>query len=151
VRRSTPVRRTPLARGGPLKRTTPLRQRSTSRSARKRKAEQEGPQWALCHATECVACFHARWVRIHGQRVRVDWTKLGPGEGCHGHHEPPRSLGGRDRQCLSLCPHDHERRHRYGKVAFWLSIDYPGALAEMTRRAYPNTKPVVDTTASEKT
>jgi hypothetical protein len=139
VKRTALMRRTPLARGGPLKRTTPLRQRSTSRSARKRKAEQEGPQWALCHETECVACFHARWVRVHGQHMRVDWTKLGPGEGCHGHHEPPRSLGGKDPQCLSLCPHDHEVRHRVGRVAFWLGIDYPGALAEMTRRAYPNT------------
>lgn len=145
--------RSPIKPGAPMKRHTrlvrkaPLRQRSSKPSAKRRKAAQEGPQWRLCHETECVACYHARFVRQWGRDVAVAWSCLGPGTDSHGHHEPPRSLGGTDAACLPLCHVHHEQRHRMGFTAFWLCIDVEGALAEMRRRvALQHPKPVVDAT-----
>lgn len=126
LRRHTPLRSSkPLARGpGPKRkaakrRTTALRQRSDSPKARARKAAQEGPQWRLCHDLPC-ACGCGRW-------------ELGA---VHGHHEPPRSRGGLDRDTLPLWWECHERRHRLGARRFWVECGKDPAviLADLRNR-----------------
>lgn len=98
----------------------------------------EGPQWKLCHTTECAACFLARWVKAHSVTGAVDWSQLRPlpdgAPESHGHHEPTRGAGGTDKDTLPLCAHHHHVRHVVGVVAFWLYINYRAAIAEMRRR-----------------
>jgi hypothetical protein len=86
---------------------------------RARRAAAFGKQAETCRLLPCCVC------------------KQHPSEP---HHEPPRSVGGLDRDCLPLCRSDHERRHREGRESFWsrVGIDPQEVLArvrEMTASA----------------
>lgn len=88
----------PLARAkAPMKRSK-LAPVNRKRAA-KRKAECFGPQAQACRDTSCCV--------LHCDA---------PAEP---HHEPPRSLGGIDRDCVPLCRDHHRRRHDMGANAFW--------------------------------
>lgn len=111
-----------LCRGGQA-----LKQRGTSQRARERRAEVEGRQWELCHTTACAACWVLEQRHLG---LPIDWSQLpmlDAGEPrSEGHHEPDRSLGGKDADCLPLgpskikggCGH-HDQRTKLGAAAFW--------------------------------
>ena len=88
----------PLRSASSLKRTKALPRTNRKRAA-KRKAECFGPQAQACRETSCCV--------LHCDA---------PAEP---HHEPPRSLGGIDRDCVPLCREHHQRRHDTGAASFW--------------------------------
>lgn len=110
-------RKTPLKRGGPLKRSR-LKPRNEERAA-KRLAECFGEQAALCRRLECCVCgkVHAEY----GRRLMSDdegsfW--LFRKDVSDPHHEPPRSIGGKDGDTVPLCRAHHDERHSIGRAAF---------------------------------
>lgn len=91
-----------MKRYTPLRRTGGLRARSSSATAKARRAAQDGPQAALCRTMVCVGC--------------------GAAPPNQAHHEPTKASGGLDRDAVPLCPFCHERRHRIGAKAFWAAV-----------------------------
>lgn len=138
-------------RGRRIKRS-PIKARSSSPQARKRRREQEGPQWRLCHETACAVCFLQHW-RAERQGP-VDWGQLPAREPSaartEGHHETSRSLCGKDRDTIPLgcsrveggCGHHDEREH-LGAAAFWDKHEMNPAhvLREMRRRVAEGWRP----------
>ena len=88
----------PIARKQALTRSKRLRPRNAKRAAR-RKAECFGAQAAVCRTLTC--CI-----------LHCD-------EQAEPHHEPPRSCGGTDADCVPLCRQHHRQRHDMGRVSFW--------------------------------
>jgi hypothetical protein len=97
MKRTALTRRTWLRSGKPLARRTKLRAVNRVRLA-KRRAEHFGRQAQLCRELQCAVPF----CREVGEP----------------HHEPPRSVGGRDRDCVPLCRFHHHERHHYGRITF---------------------------------
>lgn len=98
-RRSKPITSTgKLSRKATIRRGKRLAPVNSKRAA-KRKAECFGPQAQACRETSCCV-------------LNCD----APAE-CH--HEPPRSVGGIDRDCVPLCRQHHQKRHDIGAMSFW--------------------------------
>lgn len=109
------MRRTPLKRRVPLdakaglkrKHTKAKRNRQALAKAIERKRIKFGLQAELCHDMPCCVCIE------HGL-VQTSRTQA--------HHEPPRSRGGIDVDCLPLCGEHHRRRHDRGHITFWREV-----------------------------
>ena len=85
-----------LSRRTPLRRRTrlaPLNRQRRARLMKRAFAEQA----QLCRSMPCLVCWHSP---------------------CDPHHEPPRSVGGRDCDTVPLCREHHDARHRLGKAEF---------------------------------
>lgn len=110
------MKRTALRRRTPLHRKVRVRRMNPRRLA-KRRARDFAEQAAACRAMPC--CIS---------------------DGCDGavapHHEPPRSLGGRDRDTVPLCAKHHRQRHDWGERESYIvyGIDLRGLAAGLAAR-----------------
>ena len=107
LKRRTPLKRTPLARGSStLSRGEGLKRTSIAKVNRKRKArvdaETFGVQAEWCRSQACCCC--------------------GAPDPSDPHHEPPRSVGGKDRHTLPMCRKCHRLRHDRGVETFWCEL-----------------------------
>jgi hypothetical protein len=111
------MKRTPMPRRSePMKRRAPVKRENRKRAGQ-RKAKAFGPQAALCRTLPCCVCgFFA--------------GRSDP------HHEPPRSRGGLDADCVPLCRHHHDRRHQDGPLRFWqrAGVHWRAVRDDMRRR-----------------
>lgn len=103
-------RKTPIRRGRPLARVNKER-------AAKRRAECFGPQAELCRQMMCCACSLAA-PSAYGHAARIRLAGGWPIMGSDPHHEPPRSIGGKDGDTVPLCRAHHTERHTIGRPAF---------------------------------
>ena len=105
------MKRSPLQRTAPLRRKTGVRRFNRARLA-KRRAVTFGAQAQWCRTALCCVCNR---------------TPADP------HHEPPRSVGGRDRDTVPLCRQCHDERHCVGLNEFQQrhGIDLRGLAAEI--------------------
>jgi hypothetical protein len=113
-----------MRRSPPPRRKTPLRSKVRVRPvnrkrAAKRKAEQLGPQAALCHMLPCPACVPQvyRW-RTVAEVVSLSF--IDPSSGSQAHHEPPVGMDqeGKDEDTCPLCETHHTERHTIGIDSF---------------------------------
>lgn len=116
-------RTVPLCRKSPMRSRKPLaRKTALAKANKKRRAkayrEAFGRQAQLCWSMPCTVCVELGIP----QRARTE-----------AHHEPPRSVGGRDGDTLPLCADHHRRRHDKGAPSFWAEygIDYQRVIEHM--------------------
>jgi hypothetical protein len=115
-------RKTPLQRSGFLKRSR-LAPVNRERAA-KRRAECFGEQAELCRHASCVVCVAPHRVDVEKSLAlfACGWRKYRGGLDSvpvnDAHHEPPRSVGGKDGDTVPLCRAHHEERHSVGRSAF---------------------------------
>jgi hypothetical protein len=104
-------RKTPMRRGRPLARVNKER-------AAKRRAECFGPQAELCRVMPCLVCndIGSGTARRIAFSLATGWPRLWPL--ADPHHEPPRSIGGKDGDTVPLCREHHTERHTIGRSAF---------------------------------
>jgi hypothetical protein len=113
------VKRSPLpARKAPLRRSrlSPVNRKRRA----KRRAECFGEQARLCRLLPCVVEHGDDWAKPEW----VPWARDFLASGCEflplsePHHEPPRSCGGKDADCVPLSREKHRERHDIGRPAF---------------------------------
>ena len=91
MKRRQPLRsKKPLKQGSEIRRRKPLPRTNRARS-KKRRAEQEGPQAAICRELPCCHCG----------REPSDYLQVVP------HHWPTRGAGGRDEHTTPWCVECH--------------------------------------------
>lgn len=108
-------------RSAPMQRRTPLRARNPKR-AKKRHAQNFGPQASLCRKLQCPVC-----VKLGEQQI---------GESVP-HHDPTRAAGGTDRDTMPMCAIHHGDVHVCGRETFWtrVGLDPDKIIAEMRTKA----------------
>jgi hypothetical protein len=101
---------------GASMRRSRLRSVSRSASSKRRRAAQFGPQAEQCRRLPCCACG---------------------GQPSEPHHEPPRSVGGKDEDTVPLCWYCHRLCHSWkaGRAAWWemVGVD-PSEVKRQVRR-----------------
>jgi SWIM zinc finger len=101
-----------------LGRQTQIRARNPERAAESH-AEAFGPQADACRALNCCVC--------------------GASAPSEPHHEPPRSVGGKDEDAVPLCRACHQRRHTVGFYSFWSAAGIDPETAKDGVRAWMGT------------